>query len=424
MHTRSKQGWEEVNMKSVLAIILAGGRGKRMDILCRGRAKPALPFAGRFRVIDFSLSNCVNSGIHDIAVLADYERRPMADYLGAGASWGLGQRGNFQVLEPKSGSYKGTADAIYQNLWYLDKGAAELILVLAADHVYKMDYRKMLASHERVGADVTVGVISVPIEEAHRFGIVTVNAEGRIIEFIEKPRIPASSLASMGIYVFNRGILTERLIEDAAQPSSPHDFGHAVIPKMVKQDKVFAYKFDGYWQDIGTVESYYAANMELTRQMPSFSLNGSWPVFTKENGSLAPEISELTIVKHSLISPGCVIKGEVERSVLSPGVRVEEEAVVRDSAIMANTTIGKHSVVDRCILDEEVNIGKFCYIGFGASLIPGNWDITVLGRGVTVPPYTAICRNCKILTWCGASGPHHQGRSFRHCCHKEKLGLY
>jgi len=384
-------------VKRASAVILAGGQGKRMGILCQYRPKPALPFAGRFRVIDFSLSNCIHSGIDNIAVLIDFWCQIIADYLDGGVSWLPIDPEKLHILEPKTDSYKGTADAVYQNREYLRRSEADRILILAGDHVYKMDYRKMLAFHEQVAADVTVGVVSVPIEQAHRFGMVNVSAEGRIIDFAEKPRIPATNLASMGIYIFNREVLLERLAEDAAQPSSPHDFGYAVIPKVVASDNVFAYEFNSYWQDIGTPGAYYEANMELTHEMPSFSLDGKWHVFTKDNSLPSPEISQQGSVQHSLIGPGCIVGGKVENSVLSPGVTVEEQAVVRNSLIMSKTTIGKHSVVDRCILDEEVNIGKFCYIGFGTSLNSRNRDITILGRSVTVPPHTAIGSDCEIL---------------------------
>ncbi len=260
-----------------------------------------------------------------------------------------------------------------------------------------MDYRQMLAFHEQVNADVTMGVVSVPIERAHRFGTVTADTEGRIVDFVEKPRIPQSNLVSMGIYVFNKEVLAQRLIEDAAQPGSSHDFGYAIIPRMVNGDKVLAYKFNGFWQDIGTTEAYYEASMELIRQRPSFSLNGGWPVFTEYDSLPPPKRTRQGSIENSLVSPGCVIKGHVENSILSPGVHIEEQAVVRNSVIMTNVFVGYHSVVDRCILDEGVNIGKLCHIGFGDTLIPGNWDITVLGKGVTVPPYTDIGRNCKIL---------------------------
>jgi glucose-1-phosphate adenylyltransferase len=380
-------------------MILAGGRGKRMDVLCQERPKPILPFAGRFRVIDFSLSNCINSGIRNIAVLVDYRRHFLKDYLGDGAAWGLDRRGKLQILEPRSGSYQGTGDAVYQNLSYIKAHGADLVLILAADHVYKMDYRRMIAFHQRTGADVTVGVTPVPIDEAHRFGVVHIDEASQIQEFVEKPRVPQSNLASMGIYVFRRDALFRRLSEDAEDDSSPHDFGHAIIPRMVRLDKAFAYRFEGYWQDIGTVESYYEANMALAAESPSFSLNGDWPISTREEKSSAASLPKMAT--NSLISPGCIVEGRVVNSVLSPGVRVESEAVVRDSLILRNCVIGRHSVVEHCILDEGVTVGEYSYVGFGPGLLTGNWDITIVGRGATIPPHSAVGRNCKIYPGVG-----------------------
>lgn len=381
----------------VSSIILAGGSGKRMDILCHGRPKPALPFAGQFKVIDFCLSNCIHSGIYDIAVLVDYQRNHLKSHLNNDITRPFAPDNKLHILEPRASSYKGTADAIYQNLEYIWKSRANRILVLAADHIYQMDYRKMLAFHESMRANVTIGVITVPIEQANRFGIVTVNKENKVIDFIEKPAIPTSNLASMGIYIFNRDVLKEYLIDDAAQADSSHDFGHAIIPKIVHRENIFAYKFDGYWKDIGTIQSYYEANMEFTHKLPPLTLNGKWPIYTKYNNLPFPKISQQDFIKDSLISPGCVIRGKVENSILSPGVIVKEQAIVRNSVIMASTTIGKHSVVDHCILDEEVNIGEFCYLGLGHNIGPGSWDITILGNRVTVPSYTALGRNCKVL---------------------------
>jgi len=302
---------------------------------------------------------------------------------------------------PRSGSYSGTADAVFQNLDYLHKHPSDIVLVLAGDHIYKMDYSPMLASHKKAKADVTVGVIPVPIEQAHRFGIINTDNDGRITDFVEKPKIPRSNLVSMGIYVFSKEILFRRLSEDARQSNSPHDFGYAIIPNMVKRDRAYAYKFSDYWQDIGTVESYYQANTELCRQTPLYSLDSHWPILTRERHSFIPSISRQGSVKNSIVSSRCIIKGEVENSVLSPGVVVEEKAVVRNSVIMADTHVGYHSVVERCILDEGVDVDKYCYIGFGNSLIQVDWDITVLGMGVFVPPYTAIGRGCKIMPHVG-----------------------
>jgi glucose-1-phosphate adenylyltransferase len=391
-------------MGKTVALILAGGRGKRMDVLCHVRPKPALPFAGRFKVIDFTLSNCVYSGINNLAVLTDHQRSYMAKYLG---QWGLANAvGTFHILEPKAGSYKGTADAVYQNLPYLDKFNAQSVLILAGDHIYKMDYREMLAFHEQTRAAATVGVIRVPIEEAHRFGTVTLGDGNEILELVEKSTNPRSNLASMGIYVFNKDVLSQRLKEDAIRPESPHDFGYAILPGMIGRDKVNAYEFAGYWQDIGTPQAFYAANMELVCLQPSFSLNGTRTVLTQRLDLPPPNICQQNMVVNSLISPGCVIKGRVENSILSPGVLVEEEAEVRNSVLMPNVFVGYHSVVDTCIIDEGVSIGQMCYIGFGKSLLPRDCDITVLGKGVTVPSHTAIGRNCTVM-------PHVDASSFR-----------
>jgi glucose-1-phosphate adenylyltransferase len=247
-------------MKNTVAMILAGGRGKRMDILCHGRSKPVLPYAGMWRVIDFSLSNCLHSGISNIAALIDYQRQCTAEYL---QEWSTSNTGgsSLHILEPKLDSYKGTSDAVYQNLDYLRDSDPEAVLVLAGDHIYKMDFRKMLDFHQQKKADVTVGVIRVPIQQANRFGITTLDADSRITDFVEKPHHPTSNLASMGIYIFKPEVLIEHLIEDNAQPASLHDFGYALIPQMVMWNKVFAYEFNGYWRDIGTIDSYHEANM-------------------------------------------------------------------------------------------------------------------------------------------------------------------
>jgi glucose-1-phosphate adenylyltransferase len=380
---------------SVVAVILAGGKGERMDMLCHVRPKPALPFAGRFKVIDFSLSNCIYSGISDIAVLTDYQRSHMAEYL---SQWHLmnANSTDFRVLEPGNGSYKGTADAVYQNLNYFDKRSVDTVLILAGDHVYKLDYRQMLAFHQEVKADVTMGVIPVPIEQAHRFGTVTIDIDGRITDFLEKSLVSQSNLASMGIYVFNKRVLVERLMEDAGDPTSRHDFGYSILPKMVKQDRVFGYRFSGYWQDIGTIDAYYEANMEFTKEQPRFSLDGTSPVLTREQRLSPSCIGEQASIKNSLVSPGCVIRGRIENSILSPRVWVDEQAIVRNSIIMENTCIGRYSVVDRCVLDEGVNIDNYCYIGFRHRLTLSDLDVTVLGKGVTIPPHAAVGRGCKI----------------------------
>lgn len=382
--------------EKVAALILASGKSKRLGILCSLRPKPALPFAGRFRVIDFTLSNCVHSRISNIAVLVDYQRNDMTRYL---KRWYLanGEAGHLSVLHPKMGSYAGTADAVYQNLYYVVESGFDRFLILAGGHVYKMDYRNLLALHEKVDADATIGVVRVPIEQSHHFGMVHTDDEGRIKEFAEKSSQPESSLASMGIYVFNKEILTRCLLENASEPNPQRDFSYDILPKIVKQNRVFAYEFSGYWQEIGNLETYYGANMGLLGKQPNFSLDGSWSIFTDSNALATKSVSQQKNIENSLISPGCMIKGFVENSILSQGVTVEEDAIVRNSVVMANCYIGFHSVIDRCILDEKVNIGKFCYIGFRDNLSLDNEGITVLGKSVIVPSYTAIGRKCKVL---------------------------
>jgi len=387
---------EEEVMRGIIAVILAGGRGRRMDVLCQRTAKPVLPFAGTTRVIDFTLSNCIHSMIEDIAILTDYNREILARYLNKWTS-SSEKSEKLHILEPGNSSYFGTADAVYQNIDFLEKHAADLVLVLAGDHVYKMDYRKMVAYHRQTGADATVAVIPVPIEHAHRFGILSIEDNNRIIDFKEKPELPRSNLASMGIYVFNKRVLIDRLIEDAALSNSPHDFGHAIIPEMVRRDKITGYRFNGYWRDIGTPQSYFESNMEQLPRTSAFSLDGNWPIIGESLRLAPPRIFEQGNVQNSLISPGCTIKGHVENSVLSPGVWIEEKAVVRNSIIMAESFIGYRSVVDHCVLSEGVNVDMMCYLGFGGTITPGEWGITVLGDGVIVPPHTAIGRNCKIL---------------------------
>jgi glucose-1-phosphate adenylyltransferase len=384
-------------MGGMLAALLAGGRGKRMDILCHMRPKPALPFAGRFKVIDFTLSNCLHSRVDDIAVLTDYQRTAMADYLNCWRRSNINGSG-FRILEPRAESYRGTADAVYQNIDRLQ--GFDHVLVLAGDHVYKMDYRRMLAFHRKMAADVTVGVVRVPVEQSYRFGIISQDENHRVNDFTEKPDLPSGGLASMGIYIFNRDILIQRLQEDAGLADSTHDFGYAVIPRMVRKDRVYAYEFDGYWQDIGTMEAYFGANMELLCERPSFKLDGFWPVYTQENCRPQTQEHGPGSVYNSLVSPGCIIKGRVENSILSPGVMVDSDALVRDSILMDQAVVGSHSVVDRCILDKGVSVGAFCYLGFGERRTPGN-DITVLGEGVAVPRRTAIGRSCKIMPYTG-----------------------
>ena len=385
-------------MKKTVVLILAGGRGERMGLLCHKRAKPVLPYAGNHRVIDFSLSNCLNSRLTDIAIITDYQRTSVSHCLDNGLP--LWQRAgvSLRMLSPRRGSYKGTADAVFQNLSYIEEKGADLVLILAGDHVYKMDYRPFLAYHTRRHADVTVGVTSTSIEQAHRFGIVTVDDQGQIVEFREKPRLPRSNLVSMGIYMFSREALLRCLDEDARNTSSRHDFGHSILPNMVGRDRVFAYKFTDYWRDIGTVEGYYEANLELLQEKPPISMNGRWPVMISQVEPAPVRIFSGGILDASLAGPGCIIRGQVCNSILSRNVVVAEGALVKDSLILPHCFIGKHCVIDHCILDEGVTIGAGCHIGFGpGSLLGGSADLTLVGAGANIPPHTIIGRNSRIL---------------------------
>jgi glucose-1-phosphate adenylyltransferase len=398
---------------STVTIILAGGQGERLSILSEKRAKPAVPFAGKYRIIDFALSNCVNSDLDDVLVLTQYRPISLHDHIGIGRPWDLDRlHGGVRMVSPYLGRkdadwYRGTADAVYQNINELAELRCENVLILGGDHIYKMDYRPMIELHNQNRADVTVGVMRIPIEEAHRFGIVTANDEGRIVDFQEKPKQPKSNLVSMGIYVFSKDVLVDRLTKDAAVSTSQHDFGHNIIPMMLESgDRVFAYAFDGYWRDVGTVQSYWEANMELLEDPPAVDLyERSWVISTKSEERPPALISAKARVERSLISHGCQIHGQVIHSVLSPGVIVEAGAVVRDSIIMFDTFIGENSVVDRSVLDKEVVIGPNSYIGYGEDDTPNklepqrlNTGITLIGKRAILPAGIKIGRNVKIGT--------------------------
>jgi len=398
---------------NVITIILAGGQGERLSIFSEKRAKPAVPFAGKYRIIDFALSNCVNSGLDNVLVLTQYRPLSLHDHIGNGKPWDLDRlHGGVRMVSPYLGRkdsdwYRGTADAVTQNINELAETEAEYVLVLGGDHIYKMDYRPMLDLHREKGADVTMGVMRVPIEEAHRFGIVTADDDGLITEFVEKPKQPKSNLVSMGIYVFNKDALIDELALDAENTASKHDFGHSIVPKMIEDGKkLYAYAFDGYWRDVGTVQSYWEANMELLQDPPELDLyERSWVVFTRSEERPPATISAGTTVKRSLISNGCQVRGQVIRSVLSPGVIVEEGAIVTDSIIMVDSIVGKNSIVDRSVIDKEVVIGANSVIGYGDDetpnkLEPGrlNTGITVIGKRSVLPDGLKLGRNVKIGT--------------------------
>jgi glucose-1-phosphate adenylyltransferase len=399
-------------MDKTLAIILAGGRGERLGILARERTKPAIPFAGKYRIIDFTLSNCVNSGISKVAVLTQYQPLSLVDHLGIGAPWGLAHvdGSGMQLLQPYLAAdegrswYKGTADAVYQNLQYIEDQGAERVLILSGDHIYRMDYSDMLAFHEKAQADVTLATTPMPYEELSRFGTVTADEEGRIIAFQEKVKKPASNLVSMGVYIFNKDVLSQCLEEDAQLRSSKHDFGRNVLPRMVAGNyNTCAYNFHGYWRDVGTMATYWEANMDLLEQNSSLLFDANWPIRTKEELRPPTVVSPKGRVINSVVSNGCIIEGRVEHSILSPGVRVGEGAVVKDSIILTDSIVGPHSVVDYSILDKEVVVEAGCHLGCGDNFQINrreptvvNTGITVIGKRAKIPAGVKMGRNCLV----------------------------
>ena len=392
--------------QSVLTLILAGGEGERLSILSQVRAKPGVPFGGKYRIIDFTLSNVVNSGLTDVGILTQYAPRSLIDHIGVGRPWDLDRsRGGVALLQPYLGRgrkrdwYRGTADAVRQNLDYIADRNPELVLVLAGDHVYKMDYRPFMALHRARAADLTVAVRTVPMADAHRFGILEVDDAGRVTRFAEKPPRPTSNLVSMGVYAFTWPLLREVL--SAERP----DFGRDVLPAMVESDRaVHAYEYRGYWQDIGTVDAYWQASMDLLAEDPPMDLyETGWLIYTRSEERAPARIGSGAHVSRSMVSHGCVVEGTVEHSILSPGVRVGPGAVVRDSIVMFDSEIGSGAVVDRAILDKECVIGAHALVGDGRVLRPNRSEperlfsgLTLVGKQARVPPGTRIGRNCRI----------------------------
>jgi glucose-1-phosphate adenylyltransferase len=394
-------------MKRTLAVVLAGGEGERLSILSSMRAKPAVPFGGKYRIIDFTLSNCVNSDINDVVVLTQYNPRSLNDHIGMGRPWDLDRNtGGVRMLQPYIARgrvaewYRGTADAVMQNLNVIQQAPGDAVLVLAGDHIYKMDYQPFVAAHRRHRADVTVAVRRVPLADATRMGILALDDTDRIVEWHEKPRQPKSDLASMGVYVFSKRALLQWLSD--TRP----DFGHDVIPAMIEGGaRVYAYRFDGYWQDVGTIQTYWEANLALLSDAPELDLfDREWIIHTRSEERAPAKIGATAQIHRSLISHGCVINGSVVNSVLSPGVVVDAGAVVRDSIIMFDSIIRPGAVVDRAILDKEVAIGPGAIVGDGTDFDvanrrePGrlNTGITVVGKRAVVPRGVRIGRNVLV----------------------------
>lgn len=375
--------------KECVAMLLAGGQGSRLYALTNNIAKPAVPFGAKYRIIDFPLSNCINSGIDTVGVLTQYQPLVLNEYIGNGQPWDLDRNfGGVHVLSPyqkkaKSAWYEGTANAIYQNLNFIKMYNPDYVLILSGDHIYKMDYSKMLRAHIEKGADCTIAAIDVPLKEASRFGILNTNADGSIYEFEEKPKQPKSTLASMGVYIFTAEKMYKYLEEDENDPESSKDFGKNVLPAMLNAgEKMFAYQFEGYWKDVGTISSLWEANMDLLGEEPAFDVSDpSWKIHSR-NPLAPPEyLGENSIVKNSMIALGSEVYGTLVNSVISSNVVIEEGAVVEDSVIMSGSVIKKGAHVKYSIIDEGVVVEEDACIGEGKETAKG---IAVLGRGITV----------------------------------------
>jgi glucose-1-phosphate adenylyltransferase len=392
-------------------MILAGGAGTRLDILAEHRAKPAVPFAGKYRIIDFTLSNCVNSGISYVAVLTQYLPRSLSDHIGIGRPWDFDRKfGGITILPPYHGKagewYNGTAQAVFQNLDFIADKQADQVIILCGDHIYKMDYRLLLREHEARGADLTIATSPVDLETASKYGILTTDSGQRIVDFEEKPQEPRSNLASMGIYVFKASFLQQTLARFCHEKRSV-DFGKDVIPGLIGTSRVYAYRFNDYWRDVGTLEDYWSANMEQTLDRPPFDLytRDEHDIYTK-NWEIPPaKFGHTATVARSLVSGGCIIHGNIEDSVLSSNVVVEEGASVKNSIIFDRTIVRKGSVIDRTIIDKDVVIGENCHIGVGSDMrenaeVPQivHSGLNLIGKHATIPPGTVIGRNCRVLS--------------------------
>lgn len=391
----------------VIALIMAGGANQNLSVLTAVRAEAAIPFGGKFRIIDFALSNCSNSQIYDVSVLTQYMPRSLNDHIGAGKPWELDRsRGGVRLLQPYlgpgiSGWQKGTADAVRQNLDFIEEHRADAILILGGNHVYKMDYRAMLRFHRETGADVTVCMRSVNPFETHRFGILTIDANQRVLTFQEKPKRARDNLASMGIYLFNADLLREHLLAHPAHL----DFGRDVLPHLVKTRRVFAYKYEGYWANVGTLQAYWEANLALLAETPALDLyDPDWVIHTRSEEQPPAKIGPQARVGGNLLSNGSIVNGTVEHSVISPGVYIAEGATVTNSIVMNDCRIGAGAVINQAIVDKEVLVGEGAQIGVGGdTYIPNanapdrlNTGLTVIGKRARIPDEVVIGHNVVV----------------------------
>lgn len=398
--------------KEIIALLLAGGQGSRLGVLTKKIAKPAVLYGGKYRIIDFSLSNCINSGIDTVGVFTQYQPLKLNSHIGIGKPWDMDRmNGGVTILSPylkeNAGEwYKGTANAVYQNIDYIDKISPKYVIILSGDHIYKMDYSLMLDFHKEKSADATISVINVAREEAKRYGIMNVDDNGKIYEFEEKPQNPKSTLASMGVYIFTWEVLREYLIKDNENPESDNDFGKNVIPTMLNADcSMWAYKFDGYWRDVGTIYAYWQSNMDLVERVPKLNLfDPVWKIYTPNPAKPAHYVSPSGSVKTSVVAEGCMIYGKVKNSVIFPGVIVGMNAVIEDSIIMSDSVIGSNTYIKKCVVCENTVIGENCTIGAGEEVDnefnPNiyNSGITVIGQNATIPDNIEIGKNVMIDT--------------------------
>ena len=385
--------------KEIVAMLLAGGQGTRLQVLTKDMAKPAVPFGGKYRIIDFPLSNCSNSGISTVGVLTQFMPLELNSYMGNGNPWDLDRvDGGLTILPPytagKTGEwYKGTANAIYQNIKYIDQYDPEYVLILSGDHIYKMNYNKMLQFHKEKKADLTVAHINVPLEEASRFGILNTDDDLRIVEFLEKPEHPVSTKASMGIYIFNWKVLREYLIRDEENPESEKDFGKNIIPMLLEERRVYAFPFEGYWKDVGTIESLWEANMDLIKRKDEFNISDkSWKIYYRHEGRLPQFIAESAEVTDSMISDGTILLGKVHESILSSGVSVGKNAKVLGSIIMQNAVIEEGATVVNSIIAEGTVVKSGVTVGH-EEIELGKDMITVIGNFEVVEEDTKVGGN-------------------------------
>ena len=379
-----------IKKKETVAMLLAGGQGSRLYLLTERTAKPAVPFGGKYRIIDFPLSNCINSGIDTVGVLTQYQPLALNEYIGNGQPWDLDRTfGGVTLLPPYQGKkhsdwYKGTANAIYQNIQFINKFDPDYVVILSGDHIYKMNYADMIESHKKSGADCTIAVFDVPLSEASRFGIMSVDKNMRITEFEEKPKKPKSTKASMGVYVFSKDKLFSYLEADEADKNSSNDFGKNIIPAMLKAgEKMYAFEFSGYWKDVGTIQSLWDANMDLLGERPALTIkDNDWRILSRNDAQPPHYTGTSAVINNSIINEGCEIYGTVINSVLSEGVTVEKGATVRDSVILGNVCVRSGATVDYSIVDADTVIGKDATVGREKEISKG---ITLVGGELVLP---------------------------------------